>query len=171
MIARRLTAQPNFGAGFVRLADDVLDHPFHRLVLFVEELRRLPDFRQGGLVLLSARRRKLPNPAGALRGVDVYIGDGATLRRSMVRVKDGTLIGHAAIATQLEWCAKAQLHQAIFTHCGSAIVRGNGRFLAAIVRGLGRKHDVDARIARDGDRLLFAEADRRKGAPWNATAP
>lgn len=105
---------------------------------------------------------KLHNPAAALRGVDVYIGDGATLRRSMVRMKHGTLIGHAAIATQLEWCAKAQLHQAIFTHCGSAIVRGNARFFAAIVRNLGREHDVDARIASDGDRLLFAKTDRRK---------
>jgi len=41
MIARRLTAQPDFGAGFVRLADDILDHPFHRLVLFVEEMRQI----------------------------------------------------------------------------------------------------------------------------------
>ncbi len=98
---------------------------------------------------------RLPNPAAALRGVDVYIGDGATLRRSMARTKDGTLIGHAAITTQLEWCAKAQLHRAIFTHCGSAIVRGNARFFAAIVRNLGRKHHVDARIASDGDRLFF----------------
>ena len=105
---------------------------------------------------------KLPNPAAALRSVDVYIGDGATVRRSMVRVKDGTLIGHAAITTQLEWCATAQLHQAIFTHCGSAIVRANARFFALIVRNLGREHDVDARIASDGDRLLFAKTDQRK---------
>lgn len=101
---------------------------------------------------------KLPNPAAALHGVDVYIGDGATLRRSMVRKKDGTLIGHAAITTQLEWCAKAQLHRAIFTHCGSAIVRGNARLFAAIVRDLGREHDIDARIASDGDRLLLAKS-------------
>ena len=33
---------------------------------------------------------KLPNAADALCGVGVYIGDGATMRRSMVRVKDGS---------------------------------------------------------------------------------
>ena len=98
---------------------------------------------------------KLPNPAATLRGIDVYIGDGATLRRSMVRVKDGVLIGHAPIRTQLEWCAKAHVHKAIFTHCGSVIVRGDARALSATVRQLGREHGIDARLARDGDRLCF----------------
>ena len=47
---------------------------------------------------------RLPNPSAALRGVGVYIGDGRTFRRSMVRTKDGVSIGHAPIATQLGWC-------------------------------------------------------------------
>jgi phosphoribosyl 1,2-cyclic phosphodiesterase len=98
---------------------------------------------------------KLPNPSAALRGVDVYIGDGATLRRSMVRRKGGELIGHAAISTQLEWCAKARVPRAIFTHSGSAIVRGHAHALATIVRDLGRAHGIDAEIASDGERLLF----------------
>ena len=98
---------------------------------------------------------KLPNPSAALRGVDLYIGDGATLRRSMMRVKDGVLIGHAPIATQLEWCAKAGVRRAIFTHCGSPIVQGDARTLAAIVKNLGRDHGIDARLASDGERLCF----------------
>jgi phosphoribosyl 1,2-cyclic phosphodiesterase len=36
---------------------------------------------------------RLPNPPEALRGIGVYVGDGATLRRTMVRIKDGVLIG------------------------------------------------------------------------------
>ena len=51
---------------------------------------------------------RLPNPSAALHGVGVYVGDGATSRRSMVRMKDGVSIGHAPIATQLGWCAKAR---------------------------------------------------------------
>ena len=70
---------------------------------------------------------RLPNPSTALRGVGVYIGDGATFRRSMVRTKDGVSIGHAPIATQLGWCAKAHVRLAIFTHCGSAVVHGDER--------------------------------------------
>ena len=70
---------------------------------------------------------RLPNPPEALRGIGVYIGDGATVRRTMVRIKDRVLIGHAPIATQLGWCANAHVHKAIFTHCGSPIVRGGAR--------------------------------------------
>ena len=107
---------------------------------------------------------KLPKPSAALHGIGVYIGDGATLRRSMVRVKDGVLIGHAAIATQLDWCTKAHVHRAIFTHCGSPIVRGDARVLSATVRQLGREHDIDARLAYDGDRLRFPGNAQRKRA-------
>jgi phosphoribosyl 1,2-cyclic phosphodiesterase len=99
---------------------------------------------------------RLPSAATTLRGILTYIGDGATLRRSMVRMKDGISIGHASIATQLEWCAKAHVPRAIFTHCGSAIVRGNARTMDTIVRNLGRKHGIDARLASDSDRLRFA---------------
>jgi phosphoribosyl 1,2-cyclic phosphodiesterase len=105
---------------------------------------------------------RLPNAATALRRVRIYIGDGATLRRSMVRTKHGILIGHASIATQLEWCANAHVHRAIFTHCGSAIVRGNARAVETIVRNLGRGHGIDARLASDGGRLRFACIPTRK---------
>jgi Beta-lactamase superfamily domain len=71
----------------------------------------------------------LPSVARALRGADVYIGDGATVNRSMVREKNGSLIGHAPITRQLVWCKKARVRFAIFTHCGSPIVRGDPRQL------------------------------------------
>jgi hypothetical protein len=41
------------------------------------------------LVRLSKARATMRSRIG------VYIGDGATLRRTMVRIKDGVLIGHA----------------------------------------------------------------------------
>jgi len=105
---------------------------------------------------------RLPNAATALRRVRIYIGDGATLRRSMVRTKHGILIGHASIATQLEWCANAHVHRAIFTHCGSAIVRGNARAVDALVRKLGRDYGIDARLASDSDRLRLLASSASK---------
>ena len=102
---------------------------------------------------------KLSNARDALRGVRVYIGDGATMRRSMVRVKGGKLIGHTPITTQLDWCVKAKVRRAIFTHCGSPIVRGDPRAMSATVRRLGRERGIDARLARDGDRLSFPGID------------
>ena len=108
---------------------------------------------------------RLPKATEALHGISVYIGDGATLRRTMVRMKDGVLIGHAPIETQLGWCAKAHVHKAIFTHCGSPIVRGDARAFAAIVRNLGREHGIDAFLACDGDRLRLLETDSAKYQP------
>jgi phosphoribosyl 1,2-cyclic phosphodiesterase len=105
---------------------------------------------------------RLPSAARALRGVDIYIGDGATLRRSMVRVRHGISIGHAPITTQLEWCAKAHVPLALFTHCGSVIVRSNARAVAAIVRDLGREHGIDARLVSDRDRLRLLASSAQK---------
>jgi hypothetical protein len=103
---------------------------------------------------------RLPNPAKVLRGIDVYVGDGATMRRSMVRKKYGALIGHAPITAQLHWCELAGVRHAVFTHCGSAIVREETRWISAAVRQVGRDHGIDARLASDGDRLsLTAAAD------------
>jgi len=99
----------------------------------------------------------IPNASAALRGVGLYIGDGATMRRSMVRTKAGALIGHAPITAQLDWCAKAHVRRAIFTHCGSSIVRGDSRKLNATIGEIGREHGIDARLASDGDRLRFPE--------------
>jgi phosphoribosyl 1,2-cyclic phosphodiesterase len=95
----------------------------------------------------------LPGASDVLRQVDVYIGDGATIRRSMVRKKNGSLTGHAPITAQLGWCAAANVRRAVFTHCGSPIVRGNARALDALVSQLGHEQGIDARIACDGDRL------------------
>ena len=42
------------------------------------------------------------------------------------------------------------MDRAIFTHCGSEIVRCDARAIAARVRTLGEEHGVDARVAYDG---------------------
>ena len=90
-----------------------------------------------------------------LRGVRLYVGDGAVLTRSMVRQKMSHLIGHAPITAQLDWCKSAGVSRAVFTHCGSEIVRGNARYLDALVRRLGHMRGVVATLARDGDRLIL----------------
>jgi predicted protein tyrosine phosphatase len=64
----------------------------------------------------------------------------------MVRTKAGQLIGHAPVTAQLDWCKSAGVARAMFTHCGSGIVRSKARQLNVLVRGL----------ACDGDRLILA---------------
>jgi len=79
-----------------------------------------------------------------------YIGDGATVTRSMVRRRSRELIGHATIGAQLVWCRLEGVGRAIFTHCGSEIVRSDARVIAARIRKLGFEQGVDARVADDG---------------------
>jgi phosphoribosyl 1,2-cyclic phosphodiesterase len=109
----------------------------------------------------------LPDISRALHGIRLYIGDGASLTRSMVRQRPGALIGRASIMAQLGWCRDAHVHRAIFTHCGSGIVRGEAEAVNELLRQLGCRHGVEASIATDGERLCFpsrmaAEAETRR---------
>jgi phosphoribosyl 1,2-cyclic phosphodiesterase len=97
----------------------------------------------------------IPDRQAALRKAQLYVGDGATLSRSFVRKRGERLIGHAPVRTQLTWCAKEGVPRAIVTHCGSEIVRGDERKLGARLRSMGRKRDVQARIAYDGMEVLL----------------
>ena len=96
----------------------------------------------------------------ALGGVSLYVGDGATVLRSMVRERDHALIGHAPIAAQLGWCEKGGVKHAIFTHCGSGIVKSDARKIAARVAALGEAHGVEASIAYDGLTLNLSRRRR-----------
>jgi phosphoribosyl 1,2-cyclic phosphodiesterase len=77
------------------------------------------------------------------------------VKRSIIRRRNGQAIGHASIRAQLEWCGRAGVRRAVFTHCGSEIVKGDARATAATVRALGLERGVEARIARDGLELAL----------------
>lgn len=66
----------------------------------------------------------------ALRGVDIYIGDGASIARPILRTRAKTVIGHVSIRTQIEWCREERIRRAIFSHCGSEIVKGEQKAVA-----------------------------------------
>ena len=88
--------------------------------------------------------------AEALEGVQIYIGDGATITRTFVRRRGKALIGHSPVRTQLTWCQKEGVPRAIITHCGSEIVNGDEREIAAKLRGIATERGVEVRIAYDG---------------------
>ncbi len=91
----------------------------------------------------------------ALRGAKLYVGDGATMSRSMVRKRGEHLIGHTPVRTQLTWCRKEGVPEAVFTHCGSGIVKGDERTLGAQLRAWARERGVEARIAHDGMEMVL----------------
>jgi ribonuclease BN (tRNA processing enzyme) len=92
----------------------------------------------------------------ALRGAKLFVGDGATLTRPMVRRRGKALYGHTTIQAQLGWCRRAGVARAVFTHCGSEIVAGNGRRMGRRVRAMGKERGVDAQVAYDGLKLVLA---------------
>jgi ribonuclease BN (tRNA processing enzyme) len=98
---------------------------------------------------------RIPNLIRALKGVGLYIGDGAAITRPIVRIetRKGVPVGHAPISTQLDWCAKAGVARAIFTHCGRAIVAGRPS-IAVEVSELGKARRVKVQIAHDGLRVM-----------------
>jgi phosphoribosyl 1,2-cyclic phosphodiesterase len=98
---------------------------------------------------------RIRHAVDALKSINLYIGDGATIARPIVRVerRKGVRVGHASMATQLEWCAKAGVPRAIFTHCGRAIVAGPPN-IETHIAALGRAQHVDTRIAHDGLRIV-----------------
>ncbi len=95
--------------------------------------------------LISIKQRR-----AALKDVQLYIGDGASITRPIIRRKDSKLFGHTTIRAQLGWCETENVPHAIFTHCGSQIVKGDERVLGAKVRKMGKERGVDASIAYDG---------------------
>jgi phosphoribosyl 1,2-cyclic phosphodiesterase len=88
--------------------------------------------------------------ADALGGCRLYIGDGATMTQSFVRRRGDTLIGHAPVRTQLTWCQKEGVPEAIISHCGKEIVEGDRAALEAQLTAMAQERGVLARLAHDG---------------------
>ena len=91
----------------------------------------------------------------ALAGIQLYVGDGASITRPILRKRGGTFIGHASIQTQLEWCHDEGVPRAVFTHCGTQIVSGDEQVIKETIASLGRQLGVATKIAFDGMKLFL----------------
>src|SRR5437660_9776035 len=109
----------------------------------------------GALIFYAPDLVFIHERAAALKGVQIYIGDGATLTRSFIRRRGETLIGHAPVRTQLTWCEKQDVRRAIITHCGSEIVTCDQRKISANLRAIAAERSVDLRIAYDGMKVTL----------------
>jgi phosphoribosyl 1,2-cyclic phosphodiesterase len=92
----------------------------------------------------------IPERAEALGGVRLYVGDGASIVRPIVRRRGRRRFGHAPVRAQLAWCHSEGVRRAAFTHCGSQIVAGDEPGAEARIRLLGRAYHVETRVAHDG---------------------
>lgn len=86
-----------------------------------------------------------------LRDVDLYIGDGSSVRGNLVRRKGSTLFGHARMSTQVNWCKKYNIPKIIFTHLGKEALRLGEKKVEKILR----QPDLEIKIAYDGMRYAL----------------
>jgi len=87
-----------------------------------------------------------------LRGVDVYIGDGTTIARDLVRVKNNKKFGHASIRTQLQWLKSQGVKRAIFTHFGKWAL--DKRIVRQAFQQLSEEFGIKVHEAYDGYRII-----------------
>lgn len=104
----------------------------------------------------------VPDPAdiedrtAALAEVDLYVGDGSSPTRALVRRTGGRLVGHTSVRAQLGWPAPFGIRRAGFTHCGPAVIDGDERRLGPALRRMAAARGVaDVRYAHDGETLIL----------------
>lgn len=93
---------------------------------------------------------KIYNARKALNGIQFYIGDGARISRSLIRLRDRYKMGHASIVKQIEFCKNEGVENFIFTHCGSEIVKQTKEKINEKIMELELKFNVKIKIAYDG---------------------
>lgn len=92
----------------------------------------------------------------ALRGVKVYIGDGAVVNRVLIARQHGKFyVGHTPVTRQIQWCAREQIPQVIITHCGSEIILDEAHEIQKNLIAYGKKYGVAVTIAFDGMKIHF----------------
>jgi ribonuclease BN (tRNA processing enzyme) len=92
-------------------------------------------------------------PEEALDGVEIYVGDGSTLKSNLVRRHpSGALIGHTTVRAQLGWLAKSGVPRAVFSHFGKGPIEMGEEALEEAIGVLASERAPGCRVsaARDG---------------------
>lgn len=115
-----------------------------------------------GVVVYSGDVVVFEDPAAALTGAALYVGDGSTLKGSLVRRRpSGVLIGHTTVRAQLGWLDKYGVPRAVFSHFGKGPIEMGEKALREALAALAaeRAPRCDVTAARDGLELDL-ELDR-----------
>jgi hypothetical protein len=109
---------------------------------------------------------RIPRLREAFSGIRIYVGDGARIDRPLLRrdKRTGSEIGHTSIAAQIAWCALHGVSRMIVTHCGSEIVRGDERRVAAKIRRLAAESEIEVEVAEDGMECVVRRRGPRRRA-------
>lgn len=90
-----------------------------------------------------------------LSGADVYIGDGSSLTRPIIRRRGDALFGHTTVRAQLNWCKRYGIRRAYIVHCGKQLVQMEPALLQERIDELAGP-DARASVTYDGMRVRFS---------------
>jgi ribonuclease BN (tRNA processing enzyme) len=92
-------------------------------------------------------------PEAALAGAGLYVGDGSTLKGSLVRRHaTGALMGHTTVRAQLGWLGRHRIQRAIFSHFGKGPIEMGEPALKEALAELAAEKAPECHVtaARDG---------------------
>jgi ribonuclease BN (tRNA processing enzyme) len=101
------------------------------------------------------------DPGAALDGASLYVGDGSTLKGSLVRRHaSGALIGHTTVRAQLGWLGKYGVPRAVFSHFGKGPIEMGEPALKKTLEELAveKAPGCEVMAARDGFSLAVDRA-------------
>jgi len=110
----------------------------------------------GDMTILHAGDILWPrNIADYTKDVNIYVGDGASQTRDLVRKADEDRYGHASIKTQVRWCHNYNIPVAIFIHFGKDTIEMDERVARKKIGEFSAK--VKTVVAKDGDTFDLEE--------------
>jgi phosphoribosyl 1,2-cyclic phosphodiesterase len=112
----------------------------------------------GRVLVYSGDVVAFERPEEALDNAEIYIGDGSTLRGSLVRRHpSGALIGHTTVRAQLGWLAKNGVPRAVFSHFGKGPIEMGEDALREALEELASERAPGCHVsaARDGATLTL----------------
>jgi ribonuclease BN (tRNA processing enzyme) len=110
-----------------------------------------------GVVVYSGDVVAFEDPAAALSGAALYVGDGSTLEGALVRRhSSGVLLGHTTVRAQLGWLGKHGVPRAVFAHFGEGPIGMGDEALGDALRGLAEKKAPGCEVSAARDGLALA---------------
>ncbi|HEY7370250.1 MAG TPA: MBL fold metallo-hydrolase [Thermoanaerobaculia bacterium] len=106
----------------------------------------------GATLVYSGDIVAFEDPAAVLSEADLYVGDGSTLKGSLVRRHaSGALLGHTTVRAQLSWLAKARVPRAVFSHFGKGPIEMGDEAVRDALVALAKEKAPECRVEAAAD--------------------
>lgn len=110
----------------------------------------------GRVLVYSGDIVALERPEEALADAEIYVGDGSTLKGSLVRRHPGgALLGHTTVRAQLGWLSKHGVPRAVFSHFGKGPIEMGEEALREALEALASERAPGCEVVAARDDLTL----------------